>query len=294
MKKYKEEWWSGSGRNQITHEMLPNLALEKHAFLGAGLMWKRMLATSTGIRKGQKMEGEIPDTTPWKALHLIPVWDTLSMQTYHTEFSRQHGVSVLTDVNAMTSLDMKNIDHRVDHGMVVQAMNHLYLLSPPSVPVAGATRTREDTVKVMAFHGIVYSHKRLSDPAIMPECVAQVRETHRGILLYATLDPELPTWSVIRKELAKRQWDLGGPTQAYSKPTGREKSMVYNEQSQIWEKPPVPAKPPVPEKGEPEEKEKDKEKAVMHLKRRSETEADEPKPRRVAWLVPRSKQRQWS
>ena len=159
-------------------------------------------------------------------------------------------------------------------------MDHPYLLSPPSVPVAGATKTREDTVKVMAFHGIVYSHKGLSDPAIMPEYVAQVREAHRGILRYATLDPELPTWSVIRKELAKKQWDLGGPTQAYSKPTGREKSMVYNERSQKWEKAPVPTKPPVPEKTESEEKEKNKEKAAVHLKRRSETEAGEPKAKK--------------
>ena len=133
----------------------------------------------------------------------------------------------------------------------------------------------------MAFHGIVYSHQGLSDPAIMPEYVAQVREAHSdsGILKYATLDPELPTWSAIRKELSKGSWDLGGPTQAYSKPTGKEKSMVYNEQSQKWEKAPGPAKPPVPEKGEVEEKEKDKEKAV-HLKRRSETEADEPKAKK--------------
>ena len=162
VKKYKEEWWSGSAgrarRNRIMHEMLPNLALEKHALLGAGLMWKRMLATSTGIRKGQKTEGEAPDTIPWKALPLIRVWDELSVQTYHTEFYtefyRQNGVSVLNDVNALTSLDMNNIDHRMDHGMVIQAMNHPYLLSPPSVPVAGATRTREDTVKVMALHAI--------------------------------------------------------------------------------------------------------------------------------------------
>ena len=280
VKKYKEEWWSGKSagkarRNRITHEMLPNLALEKHALLGAGLMWKRMLATTTGIRKGQKTDdGEAPDKTPYKALPLIPVWDELSVQTYHTEFYRQNGVSVLTDVNGLTSLDMTNIDHRMDHGMVIQAMNHPYLLSPPRVPVAGATRIREDTVKVMAFHGIVYSHEGLSDPACLSMWPRSVRSI-KTILKYATLDPELLTWSVIRKRLIKKRWDLGGPMQAYAKPTGKEKSMVYNEQSQRWEKAPVPEKPSVPEKGEPEEKEI--EKAAVHLKRRSETETDEPK-----------------
>ena len=66
----------------------------------------------------------------------------------------------------------------------------------------------------MAFHGIVDTHKGLSDPAIMPEYVNQVRKAHEGILSFATLDPELPKWSVIRKELASQHWDLGGPTQA--------------------------------------------------------------------------------
>ena len=74
------------------------------------------------------------------------------MPTYHTEFSRQHGVSALMDVNALTSLDMKNVDHRMDHGMGIKAMDHPYLLSPPSVPLAGAIRTRGDTVK--AWHSM--------------------------------------------------------------------------------------------------------------------------------------------
>ena len=74
MKKHKEEWWSGKHRNRIMHEKLPNLALEKHALLGAGLMWKRMLATATRTRRGQRPEGEVADTTAWKALPLIPVW----------------------------------------------------------------------------------------------------------------------------------------------------------------------------------------------------------------------------
>ena len=61
--------------------------------------------------------------------------------------------------------------------------------------------------------------------------------------------------------------------QAYAKPTGREKSMVPSATV-------LPPKPPVPEKGEPEEMEKDKEKAAVHLKRRSDTEADEPKAKK--------------
>ena len=84
------------------------------------------------------------------------------------EFGRQHGESVLTDVNGMMSLDMDNVDESFNYGTKIRPMDHPYLLSPPRVPVTGATRTSKDTVKVMAFHGIVYSHQGLSDPAIMP------------------------------------------------------------------------------------------------------------------------------
>ena len=87
VKKYKEEWWSGSRRNRIMHEMLPNLALEKHSFLGAGLMWKRMLATYNWYpERTENRRRVVADTTPWKALPLIPVWDKLAVQTYHSEF----------------------------------------------------------------------------------------------------------------------------------------------------------------------------------------------------------------
>ena len=280
VQKYKNEWWTGKGtgrawRHRDMQEMLPNLALEKHSRLGAGLTWKRLFATTTGVTRGQKDESE-KDNAPYKALPLISNWDPLSRATYHSEFQKHHGVSVLTDLNGLTSLDMANIDHSMDHGIVIQAMNHPYLLSPPSVPVAGATGTRADAVKVMAFHGIVYSHKGLCDPAIMPEYVAQIREKHQESLRWATLDPQLPTWTVIRKGMRRSRWDLGTPLQAYSKPTGKEKSMVFDEQSEKWIPAPVQPKISVPEKGES----KDGEKAAVHLKRRSETGADEPKAKK--------------
>ena len=116
----------------------------------------------------------------------------------------------------------------------------------------------------------------LYHPAVMPEYVAKVREVHKSILKFATLDPELPTWSEIRKGLRRRKWDLGGPMQAYAKPTGKERSMVYNEQSQKWEKAPVPEKAPTPEKGEPEETKR----SSVQLKRGPEAGVDEPKAKK--------------
>ena len=154
------------------------------------------------------------------------------------------------------------------------------MMSPPALPVAGATSTAADTVKVLAFHGITYSHPGLMDPAIMPEYVRQVRENHIAILRYATLDPELPRWAFLRKGPSDKKWDLLGPlTQAYSRPTGREKSMVFNDQTQQWEKAPEPVGTPAPGKEESTEKQEKTEK-VAKLKRRSETEGEEPQAKK--------------
>ena len=65
-----------------THDLLPNLALEKHAIIGAGLIWRRIYGGPTCIRPQQKKEGDVPETTPWKALPLIPVWDKAAVPTY--------------------------------------------------------------------------------------------------------------------------------------------------------------------------------------------------------------------
>ena len=151
-------------------------------------------------------------------------------------------------------------------------------MSPPALPVEGATSTDAETVKVLAFHGITYSHRGLSDPAIMPEYVRQVRENHIAILRFATLEPELPRWAFLRKGLFDRKGDLlDSLTQAYSRPTGKEKSMVFNDQTQHWE--PEPVEEPTPEKGETTEKQEMTEKAVK-LKRRSETEGEEPQAKK--------------
>ena len=63
---------------------------------------------------------------------------------------------------------------------------------------------------MMAFHGITYSHQALTDPAIMPEYVRQVRENHCAILRYATLEPELPRWAFLQKGIFDRKGDLVG------------------------------------------------------------------------------------
>ena len=93
-------------------------------------------------------------------------------------------------------------------------MEEPYLLSPPRVPVAGATDTSQDTVKVMAYHGILYSHSGLKDPAMMPECATQVKPIHAETMKWAGLDMEVAkmgrcaacpeskesgTWATIRK-----------------------------------------------------------------------------------------------
>ena len=281
IKKYRREWWdSRKKRMREMHDLLPNVALEKHAIVGAGLTWKRIYGSSTGIRPEQKQPGDVPDTTPWKALPLIPVWDEYAVQTYHKEFDRHKGESVLTQWNYLTTQEMEQYNEFYCYGMRIREMDHPYLLSPPAVPVAGATSDAVDTVKVMAFHGITYSHPGLMDPAIMPEYARQVRENHIAILRFATLEPELPRWAFLRKGLSDKKWDLLDPlTQAYSRSTGREKSMVYNDQTQQWEKAPEPVEVPAPGKGESTEKQ-GKTEMVVQLKRRSETEGEEPQAKK--------------
>ena len=66
MKKYKEERWSGKGakkgagkgRERNMHEMLPNLALEKHAWLGAGLMWNSVQSIATYSSMGPSVHAD--------------------------------------------------------------------------------------------------------------------------------------------------------------------------------------------------------------------------------------------
>ena len=279
VKKYRREWWDHRNkRMREMHDLLPNVALEKHAITGAGLTWKRIHGSSTGIRPEQKQPGEVTDKTPWKALPLIPVWDQYAVPTYHQEFDRHKGDSVLTQWNQLTIQEMDQYNEHYSHGMRIRDMDTPYLLSPPALPVEGATSTDAETVQVLAFHGITYSHKGLSDPAIMPEYVRQVRENHIAILRFATLEPALPRWAFLRKGFSDRKGDLlDHMAQAYSRPTGKEKSMVFNDQTQKWE--PEPVEEPTPGKGESTEKQEKTEKGAK-LKRRSETEGEEPQAKK--------------
>ena len=159
-------------------------------------------------------------------------------------------------------------------------MEYPYLLSPPSVPVPvpvpGATGTPHDTVKVMVFHGIVYSHGGVSDPAIMPEYVAQVRAIREKDLSCAVLDPELPIWETIRNRLKTNKWDVGDQMQAYVRPTGNERSMILNAEAQKWK----PA--PIPEKGETAG---EKKKSTVRLERGPGVSVEEPKAKKGSAVI---------
>ena len=107
-KKNKVQWEAkrGSGQwgwDREFFEMIPNWALEKHAWLGAGLIWKRVHASSTTDRLKEddpsRLDKERPRVVrtqeekraagplpPWKALPLITPWDDSYRETYHTDF----------------------------------------------------------------------------------------------------------------------------------------------------------------------------------------------------------------
>ena len=188
-KKNKVQWEikraSGNwGWDRVFFEMIPNWALEKHAWLGAGLIWKRVHASSPANR----FEEDAPDRTrpakprvvksteekkaagplpPWKALPLILPWDDSYKDTYHTDFEPSTAHADLSWRCPMTSLsydDYSNPD--VMHGYV--SPDRPWLLSPPEIPMAGATERDPEEVRVMVYHGLTYSHSGLTDPSVMP------------------------------------------------------------------------------------------------------------------------------
>ena len=69
-------------------------------------------------------------------------------------------------ISDMSRYDVQRISPEAEHRMICPEMEVRYPRSPPRTPVDGATDTDQDTVKVMAYHGIVYSHGGLSDPAL--------------------------------------------------------------------------------------------------------------------------------
>ena len=98
----------------------------------------------------------------------------------------------------MTSLsydDYSNPD--VMHGEV--SPDRPWLLSPPEIPLAGATRRDPEDTRVMVYHGITYSHSGLTDPAVMPGYVAITKWRHEQTLAWTELDPQLPEWSQVAK-----------------------------------------------------------------------------------------------
>ena len=205
-------------------ETIPNWALEKHAWLGAGLIWKRVHASSpidrilveapdrlarrprvVPTREEKIASGPLP---PWKALLLVLPWDDSYRETYHIDFDPNTAHPDLAWRCPMTSLaynDYSNPDAM--HGEV--SPDRPWMLSPPEIPLAGATRREPEVTRVMVYHGITYSHSGLTDPAVMPGYVAITKWRHEQTLKWTDLDPQIPEWSQVAKWFEDHNWDLG-------------------------------------------------------------------------------------
>ena len=137
-----------------------------------GLTWKRIHASSTTDRLQQQNQQqnrrtqevrEPPSYLPFKALPLINVWDGSYKATYHQDFEASKADGDLSWRCPLTSLTNDHYeDATVMYGIVTP--DRPWLLSPPVVPVAGATQRDPNEVKVMACHGLCYSHSGLVDP----------------------------------------------------------------------------------------------------------------------------------
>ena len=144
-------------------EMVPNWALEKHAWLGAGWIWKRIHASSTTNRQEeeQSQQGrsqrrtqevrEAPNHLPFKALPLITVWDASYRDTYHKDVEANKADGDLSWRCPLTSRTDEHYQNpEVMYGIVTP--DRPWLLSPPEIPV-GATEQDPSEVKVMVYHG---------------------------------------------------------------------------------------------------------------------------------------------
>ena len=288
-KKNKVQWEAKRGTGQWGwdrefFEMIPNWALEKHAWLGAGLIWKRVHASSTTDRlkeddpsrldkdrprvvktqEEKKAAGPLP---PWKALPLITPWDDSYTKTYHTDFEPSKADADLSWRCSMTSLAWANYSNlEVMHGYV--SPDRPWLLSPPQIPIEGATRRDPEDVRVMVYHGLTYSHSGLTDPAVMPGYVAVAKWRHDNTLAWTGLNPALPEWSMVAGWFENRNWDLGKDMQAFARPDGAERTMVYSADARGW----------VPRQREPQPVPKKTAKSAA--KPKEEKKEDSPKKRR--------------
>ena len=252
--------------------MIPNWALEKHAWLGAGLIWKRVHASScTNRLEEEEAERQRPRVAktqeekkasgplkPWKALPLILPWDEAYKETYHTDFepNEAHGdLSWRCPLTSLADSQYNNLD--VMHGIV--GPDRPWLLSPPEIPVAGATERDPDEVRVMVYHALTYSHSGLTDPSVMPGYVAVAKYKHERSLWWTGLDPELPKWSEVSGWFENREWDLGRDMQAYARPDGAERSMVYDAEAKTWNARPKEPQPVPKKKGKASSKTERKE-----------------------------------
>ena len=129
----------------------------------------------------------------------------------------------------------------------------------------------------MVYHGITYSHSGLTDPAVMPGYVAITKWRHEQTLKWTDLNPQLPEWSQVAKWFADDNWDLGKDMQAFARPIGTERTMIYKADTRMWVPRPREPQPAPKKKGKakaksktkPTKPEKEKEPSAKRKKRRS-------------------------
>ena len=220
----------------------------------------------------KKASGPMP---PWKALPLILPWDDSYRETYHTDFEPSKSHPDLAWRCPMTSLSYANYTNPdVMHGFVGQ--DRPWMLSPPEIPIEGATTRDPENVRVMVYHGLTYSHSVLTDPAVMPGYVAVAKWKHEMSLAWTVLNPSLPAWSEVAGWFENRNWDVGMDMQAFARPDGAERTMAYNADARGWV--PRPRKPQLAPKKKikPAAKPKEEKKGDSSRKKRRRPAATEP------------------
>ena len=150
------------------------------------------------------------------------------------------------------------------------------MLSPPEIPIEGATTRDPEEARVMVYHGLTYSHSGLTDPAVMPGYVAVAKWKHEMSLAWTVLNPSLPEWSEVAGWFENRNWDVGMDMQAFARPDGAERTMVYNADARGWVPRPREPQPTPKKKSKPTVQPKEEKKGDSSRKKRRRPAATEP------------------
>ena len=113
---------------------------------------------------------------------LINIWDETYGVRYHKDFEASRAASELFWKCPLTN--PAPVHHENPHVIHGEISADIPWISPPLIPMAGATRTDPHEVKVIAYHGLCCSHSGLTYVA------KKAKRLHVKATEWTSLDPK--------------------------------------------------------------------------------------------------------